>query len=140
LKRELTQSHTLFTAVAAKAKQYLDARFGMTGSDRAYGIPIDISHAVPRCLPSREFTSWWQTESSRSAVAKGEEGMGKSTVTASFVYDLAKTSAALVLWLDSFHWTGLHNIESAVDRGLMLIGFADPKVRERLVRKALKQW
>ncbi len=131
----------LAATVRRRLNAYLDVRFRIdTSSTRPSRFLIDLPKSIVRREPRRQLENWWGNANTQAAIVTGEEGMGKSWVTADFAIHLVTNHGALILWLDSADWTGLPNLEEIVDAGLMHAGFSDQYQRKRLVRKALTRW
>jgi hypothetical protein len=141
LRATLVKSVPLAATVERKLTAYLNGRFGIDAlSRRPSRFRIELPTAVVRQAPQQQLTDWWKQRNARVAVLEGEEGMGKSWVASAFCYQLIQYSAALVLWLDSADWSGLSDLESVMNAGLIQAGFGDPQLRERLGRKAMNRW
>jgi hypothetical protein len=141
VRTSLTQSASLAATVRRQLNSYLDIRFQInSSSNRPLRFPIDLPHSVPRREPRRLLHEWWSGGQTKAAAIIGEEGMGKSLVTADFSNHLIRDGGALILWLDSADWAGLANLDAVIDAGFMLAGFTDRHLRERLVRKAGTRW
>jgi hypothetical protein len=141
LREELRSSVPLAAMVRRRLQGYLEIRFGIdTTSKRTVRFPIDLPSAVRRAKPRLLLEEWWSTKKAKAALLVGDEGMGKSVVAAAFSREVSEAASALVLWLDSSDWSGITTVEGIVESALKHVGFADAKLRERLVRKALKRW
>jgi len=141
LRLQFAQSTSLATSVKRKLDRYLSLRFGTaSGAPSLIRFLIDLPQAVMRRPPHRELQTWWSQRKSQAAAVTGEEGMGKSWIAAAFADEIAATTDALVIWLDSTDWFRFLSLEEIVDAGLMLAGISDCQLRERLTRKALRRW
>jgi hypothetical protein len=141
LRAALTESVPLAATVERKLTTYLNGRFGMDAlSRRTSRFRIELATAVARRAPQQQLTDWWKQRNARAAVVEGEEGMGKSWAASAFCYHLLHHSAALVFWLDSADWSELPDLESVMNAGLLLAGFSDSQLRDRLRKKAMNRW
>lgn len=139
--RELIEEPILQSRLASVSRKHLQKQFFPNAREKQAGAgfnQIDLAQAISREANS-QLQKWWdEAKSSSSAIVCGQEGMGKSWVTAAFVNQVATSSDHPVCWLDSRDWSTCSDLKSILEQCFRYL--VDDRSLPRLVSKAVNKW
>lgn len=141
VRQQLREEPILQSRLASISRQHLQRRFFPKASEKHAGSrfnQIDLSQAIPRETVS-QLQQWWDEGTlSPPALVCGQEGMGKSWITAAFMHQIADSSENAVLWLDSKDWSMCRDLKAILEQSLRYL--VDERSQHRLVNKAINKW
>lgn len=141
IRRELMEEPILQSRLAYVSKQHLNEQFFPKGNEDqtvARFNQIDLSKAIPREAVS-QIQQWWnEGTSSPLALVCGQEGMGKSWVTAAIVHQIAASSDDAVFWVDSRDWNTCRDLKTLLEQAFRYL--VNERSLLRLVSKAINKW
>ena len=142
LKNRLKQCQQSRNQVQKDTEVYLLKRFsGNLDKDRRFNYPIDLSQATERKSLEAEISHWWATDAAHVCYLEGEEGMGKSWLSAKCVNSICSDKHIVTFWLDSNRWNGCKSLDELLQICLeTLPNYQDKKKVSILKRKIRNIW
>lgn len=141
VRRELIEEPVLQSRLASISKRPLQRHFFPDASEKQAPPSfnqINLFQAIPREAVT-QLQNWWsEGTSSPLALVYGQEGMGKSWVTAAFANQVGSSSDHAVFWLDSRDWSTCRELKSLLEHALRYL--AEERALPRLVSKAIHKW
>ena len=141
VRRELIEEPILQSRIASVSQKRLQKQFFPDAHNKQAGAgfnQINLAQAISREATS-ELQKWWDENTSSSmALVCGQEGMGKSWVTAAFVNQIATSSDNAVCWLDSRDWSTCRDLKSILEQCFRYL--VDDSSLPRVVSKAVNKW
>lgn len=141
VQRELLEEAALHSQVASVSRQRLEKQFFQTACEkqpRSQFNQIELSQAIPR-ESIMQLEDWWnEGGSSPPAIVRGQEGTGKSWVTAAFAHRISATPENAVLWLESRDWSTCRSMRALLEQALRDV--VNERSLSRVVFKAIHKW